>query len=77
MPSDVEYYTHLPWKVAIEPELQDDGKVLYVASLPEFDGVLGTGETPEVALTDVQAALRAAVEALLAEGYPVPAPVLV
>lgn len=74
---DVDYYMGLPWRVVIEPEQQDDDSVIYVASHPEFDGVLGTGETPEAALADLTAARLAMVEALLAEGYPVPEPAVV
>jgi predicted RNase H-like HicB family nuclease len=73
---DVDYYDGLPWQVVIEPERQDDGRIVYVASHPEFDGVLGTGETPEAALADLCAARRSMIEALLAEGYPIPEPVV-
>jgi predicted RNase H-like HicB family nuclease len=45
-----------------------------VASQPEFDSVLGTGETPEAALANLHAAYRSMIEALLAEGYSVPEP---
>jgi hypothetical protein len=38
--------------------------------------VLGTGEIPEAALIDLHAARRSMIEALLAEGYPIPEPVL-
>lgn len=31
--------------MVINPEQQDDGRIIYVASHPEFDEVLGTGET--------------------------------
>ena len=61
----------------IDPERQEDGQIIYVASHPEFDGVLGTGETPEAALADLHAARRSMIEALLAEGYPVPEPAVV
>lgn len=70
----LEYYDGLPWRVIIDPERQDDGKIIFVASHPEFDGALGTGETPEMALADLHAARRSMVEALLAEGYPIPEP---
>ena len=76
MKKDVDYYDGLPWRVAIDPEQQDDGRVVFVASHPEFDGVLGSGETPEAALADLPAARRSMIEALLAEGYPIPEPVL-
>jgi predicted RNase H-like HicB family nuclease len=74
---DVEYYGRLPWKVEIEPERQEDGTIIYIASHPEFEGVLGSGATPEAALADLRAARRAMIEALLAEGYPVPEPAAV
>lgn len=74
MKKDPNYYDSLPWKVEIEPERQEDDTIVYVASHPEFEGVLGSGATPEEALADLQAARRAMIEALLAEGYPVPEP---
>jgi predicted RNase H-like HicB family nuclease len=74
MNKDVEYYDGLPWRVIIDPERQDDGTVIFVASHPEFDGMLGTGETPEAALADLRATRRSMIEALLAEGYPIPEP---
>jgi predicted RNase H-like HicB family nuclease len=63
--------------VIIDPERQEDGQIIFVASHPEFDGVLGTGETPEAALADLHAARRSMIEALLPEGYPVPEPAVV
>jgi predicted RNase H-like HicB family nuclease len=74
MKKDATYYDGLPWRVLIDPERQDDGRVIYVASHPDFDGVLGAGETPEAALADLHAARRSMIEALLAEGYPIPEP---
>jgi predicted RNase H-like HicB family nuclease len=77
MNRDLDYYDGLPWRVIIDPERQDDGHIIFVASHPEFDGVLGTGKTPEAALADLHAARRSMIEALLAEGYPVPEPAVV
>ena len=74
MKRDLEYYDGLPWRVIIDPEREDDGRIIFVASHPEFDGVLGTGEKPEAALADLHAARRSMIEALLAEGYPIPEP---
>jgi predicted RNase H-like HicB family nuclease len=74
MKKDMDYYDGLPWRVIIDPERQDDGKILFVASHPDFDGVLGTGETPEAALADLHAARRSMIEALLEAGYPIPEP---
>ena len=77
MKKDLNYYDGLPWQVRIDPEQQDDGRIIFVASHPEFDGVLGTGETSDVALADLHSARRSMIEALLAEGYPVPEPAVV
>jgi predicted RNase H-like HicB family nuclease len=74
MKKDVDYYDGLPWRVIIDPERQDDGRIIFVASHPDFDGVLGTGETPEAALADLHTARRSMIEALLAERYPIPEP---
>ena len=74
MNKDLDYYDGLPWRVIIEPERQDDVRIVFVAMHPEFDGVLGTGETPEAALADLHAARRSMLEALLVEGYPIPEP---
>jgi len=74
MKKDLDYYDSLPWRVVIDPERQDDGRIVYVASHPELDGVLGTGETHDAALADLHAARRSMIEALLAEGYSIPEP---
>jgi predicted RNase H-like HicB family nuclease len=74
MKKDPGYYDGLSWRVSIDPKQQEDGSIIFVASHPECDGVLGTGETPEAALADLHAARRSMIDALLAEGYPVPEP---
>ena len=74
MKKDIDYYDGFPWRVIIDPERQDDGSVIFAASHPDFDGVLGTGETPEAALADLHAARRSMIEALLAAEYPIPEP---
>jgi predicted RNase H-like HicB family nuclease len=74
MKKDLDYYDGLPWRVVIDPERQDDGRVIFVASHPDFGGVLGTGATTEAALADLHAARRSMIEALLAAGYPIPEP---
>jgi predicted RNase H-like HicB family nuclease len=76
MKRDLDYYDKLPWRVVIDPERQEDGRLIFVASHPEFDGVLGTGKTREAALADLHAARRSMMEALLAEGYLLPTPAL-
>jgi hypothetical protein len=55
----------------------DLGPFIFVSSHPEFDGVLGTGETLETTLADRHAAHRSMFEALQAEGYSVSEPAVV
>ena len=43
MKKDLDYYDSLPWRVIIDPERQDDGGIIFVASHPELDGVLVGG----------------------------------
>jgi hypothetical protein len=44
MKRDLKYYDGWPWRVIIDPERQDDGRIMFAASHPEFDEVLGTGK---------------------------------
>src|SRR5262245_65127752 len=77
MNKDLGYYDGLPWRVIIDPERQEDGQIIFMASHPDFDGVLGTGETPEAALADLHAARRSMIDALLTAGYPITEPAVV
>ena len=72
MKKDVDFYDGLPWRVLIDPERQDDGRVIFVASHPDFDGVLGTGKTPEAALADLHAARRLDDRGFASSGIPNP-----
>lgn len=51
MTQDVHCYDALPWRVVIDPERQDDGRILFVAFHPEFDGVLGGRRDPRECLS--------------------------
>ena len=46
----------------------------YVASCPEFPGVVAHGDTPDEAVAEAQTALDLAIEAYKAEGWPLPDP---
>ena len=50
----------LLWRVIIEPERQDDRRIVFVASHPEFDGVLGTGLAEEYPIPELPVAPSAA-----------------
>lgn len=74
---DLAYYDGLAWEIRIERDLQADGTVYYVARHPEFGpvaGPLGTGPSPEEALTDLREARRSLIAVMLERGDPIPEP---
>ncbi len=74
---DIEYYDSLPWEVHIERDLQNDGTVYYIARHLEFGdvaGPIGTGASPEEALTELREARQSLIAVLLEQGDPVPEP---
>ena len=74
---DARYYDSLPWEVRIERDLQRDGTVYYIARHPEFGdiaGPVGTGASPEEALTELREARRSLIAVLLEKGNPIPEP---
>ena len=36
MKKDHDYYDGLPWRVVIDPEQQEDGRIIFVASHPDL-----------------------------------------
>ncbi|MBI3326419.1 MAG: hypothetical protein HYZ81_06930 [Nitrospinae bacterium] len=74
---DPQYYDSLPWDVRIERDLRQDGTVYYIARHPEFgdiSGPVGTGASPEEALTELRDARRSLIPVLLERGDPIPEP---
>jgi predicted RNase H-like HicB family nuclease len=56
-------------QVVLIPDLEDGGYVVEVPSLP---GCYSQGETVEEAMTNIQEAIQGYIEALEADGLPVP-----
>ena len=74
---DAQYYDSLPWEIRIERDLRHDGTVYYIARHPEFgdiSGPVGTGVSPEDALTELREARRSLITVLLERGDPIPEP---
>ena len=74
---DAQYYDSLPWEVRIERDLYKDGTVYYIARHPEFgdiSGPVGTGASPEEAVTELREARRSLIAALLERGDSIPEP---
>lgn len=65
--------THLAYPVVIEPLSGEDGGG-FIARVPDLPGCMSDGETPEEALTNVQDAIAAWLEAAEDHGRAVPKP---
>lgn len=64
---------HLTYPIIIEPLSQEDGGG-FLARVPDLPGCMSDGETPEEAVTNVQDAIAAWLEAAAEHGRRVPAP---
>lgn len=64
----------LRYSVVIRPDMYDDGTVAYVAEIPELPGCKSHGASIEEARVNLAQAQRDYIEALQAEGLPIPMP---
>ena len=64
----------LRYSVVIRPDLYEDGSVAYIAEFPELPGCKSHGATIEQARAGLADAQREYLEALQAEGLPIPVP---
>lgn len=74
---DAQYYEALPWEVRIERDLHYDDTVYYIARHPEFGdiaGPVGTGASPEEALTELRKARQSLIAVLIERGDSIPEP---
>ena len=74
---DVQYYDSLLWEIRIERDLRHDGTAYSIARHPEFgdiSGPMGTGNSPEEVLAELQEARQSLIGVLLEHGDPTPAP---
>ncbi len=65
--------SQLSYPVIVSPLSDEDGGG-FVATVPDLPGCVSDGETPEEALTNVQDAIEAWLEAARDLGRPIPAP---
>lgn len=63
----------LEYAVLVEPLAPEDGGG-FLATVPDLPGCMSDGETPEEAITNVQDAIDAWIEAALDLGHDVPKP---
>ncbi len=65
--------TKLEYSVVVEPLSEEDGGG-FIAIVPDLPGCMSDGETPEEALTNVDDAIAAWIEAAKDVGHEVPLP---
>ena len=64
----------LRYSVVIRPDIYEDGSVAYIAEIPELAGCKSHGATIDEARASLAQAQREYLEALQAEGLPIPMP---
>jgi len=62
----------VPYRFTIRPLSEDEGG--YLIEFPDLPGCMSDGETIEEAITNGIDAMRGWIEAMRAEGHPIPAP---
>jgi antitoxin HicB len=65
--------SRLSYPVVVQPLKDEDGGG-FIATVPDLPGCMSDGETPEEALTNVQGAIEAWIEAAQDMGHKVPKP---
>ncbi len=65
--------SRLSYPVVVQPLKDEDGGG-FIATVPDLPGCMSDGETPEEALTNVQGAIEAWIEAAQDTGRKVPEP---
>ena len=65
--------SRLSYPVVVQPLKDEDGGG-FIATVPDLPGCMSDGETPEEALTNVQGAIEAWIEAANDMGHKVPKP---
>jgi antitoxin HicB len=65
--------SRLSYPVVVQPLKDEDGGG-FIATVPDLPGCMSDGETPEEALTNVQGAIEAWIEAAQDMGHTVPEP---
>lgn len=64
-----------PYRLRYIKDETTDGKPMFAAEVVELEGCLGSGVTPEAAISDARKAMVDYIESLLEDGMPVPEPI--
>lgn len=69
----IQEYLNLPYNIIVK-KINDESGKYFVATVLEFDGCMGTGDTYEEAYNDVLEAMEGWIETKLENGFSVPEP---
>jgi len=65
----------IPYRFAVRPLTEEDGGGGYLIEFPDLPGCMSDGETIEEAIANGIEAMQGWIEAMRAEGHPIPQPV--
>lgn len=74
---DIDYYLSLNYEVTLRKMTYAEtgsSDTHYVAQIPMIHGLMAEGETPQVALSNLEAVKRLAFELMLQQGKTIPEP---
>ena len=64
----------VPYRFTVRPLTEEEGGG-YLVEFPDLPGCMSDGETVEAAIVNGVEAMRGGIEAMRAEGHPIPRPV--
>lgn len=70
----VEEYLKLPYRIALTPDVDEDGASGWVAEVDELPGCISQGRTAEEAVDNVRDAMAGWISVALDDGQPIPEP---
>jgi predicted RNase H-like HicB family nuclease len=72
---EITSYLELPYNIMIQHMVDESGNY-YFATVLEFDGCMSDGATYQEAFENIQDAMKGWIETKLANGFPVPPPII-
>lgn len=72
--STIEHYLALPYRIALTPDTDEDGRTGWVAEVLELPGAISQGDTPDEAVANVRDAMAGWLSVALSDGTEIPTP---
>jgi len=70
----IEDYLALPYRIALTPDTDEDGRSGWVAEILELPGAISQGATPDEAVENVRDAIEGWISVALEDGREIPTP---